>query len=68
MKPEREGFSQPFGFLLEEMCGTLGVMGENASVRVREVANILGVPPPETGNLAMDILLLWEEYVRRPGV
>lgn len=65
MSPEREGFREAFLFLLEEMCGTLGAIGESDTARIREVANALGVPPPETGNRELDVLLLWEEYVRR---
>lgn len=68
MSPEREGFKEAFLFLLEEMCSTLGAMGESDTTRIREVANAIGVPPPETGSRELDILLLWEEYVRRSGV
>lgn len=59
------GESSLYAYLLDEMCAVLGVVGDSEEVKVRLVANALAVPPPESGSIDLDVLVLWEEYARR---
>jgi len=58
----RERGESSYRHLLDEMCARLGVSADTDRERVRQVAQALGVPPPEH-SLPIAILDLYHTFL-----